>query len=146
MKRREDRNTNKFFTDFGPATKDELVAWGKKTAEEKKKRMTWLKQKEGVSLPLGPYPFHDKKHGWMTLDMDDKDWIANYTARTDGKLGLAFSCPNGLQTECSSVEVRLMQETFDPQNNCYTTGDQWTKKIHGELFVHLLVCLFVLAC
>ena len=119
---------------------------GEENGRRKKENDDLVKTKGRCSTSIGVLPIPRQQHGWMTLDMDDKDWIANYTARTDGKLGLAFSCPNGLQTECSSVEVRLMQETFDPQNNCYTTGAQWTKKIHGELFAHLLVCLFVLAC
>lgn len=139
--------TNKFFKDFGVATQEEYALWSSKTADEQQERAEFLSGLDKTQLPLGPYPLNSKEHGWIKFSFDDPDWHVCFRARKDFKLGLQFlksPCVGidgrGIASQCKSIEVRLMQEQFDAENNCFTTGNTWRAKLSGKCKT---CCLFV---
>ena len=139
MERPNDECTNQFFKEFGAATEDEYAAWMSKTDNERQERADWLNGMQGTLLPLGPYPLNSKEHGWITFAFTDTNWHVCFKSRKDFKLGLLFKkspCVGidgrGIPTPFKSVEVRLMQEQFDAENNCFTTGNSWPSRLSGK--------------
>ena len=87
-------------------------------------RLDFLQAKENTQLSLGPYPYKDRKHGWLTFDLNDADWAVCYKQRKDYKLGLKFkyirrhdSNEGSTPEKPVSMEVKFMQETFDLDNH-----------------------------
>ena len=131
--------TNQFHKEMGVATQDEVDAWTSKSEQELADRLTWLSERDGTQLPLGPYPYYHKRHGWITFSFVAQNWHVCYEARKDFKLGLKFvktPCVGidgrGIPTPFKSVEVRLMQEQFDAENNCFTKGNTWPSRLSGK--------------
>ena len=141
--------TNKFFDNFG---EQRLVKWENKPKEDRDKRLEWLAGMDKTQLPLGPYPLYFKNNGWVTFSFDDKDWHACFSVKKDFNLGLQFvKSPlghsgidgRGIKSPCERIEARLMQEYFDPENNCFAAGKEWTTKLSGKyklLFALMFAC------
>ena len=144
--------TNKFFDDFGEQSPAELAKWEKSPKEDRANRLEWLAGMDKTQLPLGPYPLYFKNNGWVTFSFVDKDWHACFSVRKDFNLGLQFVKSSlghsdidgrGITSPCERIEARLMQEYFDPENNCFAAREEWTVKLSGKyklLFALMFGC------
>ena len=142
--------TNKFWGDFGVTTRDEFTEWKKKTDEELQERRDWLASMDRIPLPLGPYPYKSKEHGWVIFSLVDPEWNVCFREKKDFKLGLQYiktpreGIENPPDNQCKTIEALLMQEYFDPEKHCFAKGKEWKYKLPGKY--KLFVCFRVFAC
>ena len=143
--------TNQFWNDFGVESLTEHAEWAKKTEEERQERIQWLTDMDRTQLPLGPYPFKSKEHGWIIFSLDDPDWNVCFSKKKDFKLGLQYiKSPHagidgrGIVSPCRTMEARLMQEHFDTEKHCFDNGKEWKCRLPGKC--KFFVCFHVFAC
>ena len=69
-----------------------------------------MQEKEGIPLPLGPYPYYFRTMGWVTLHFNDPGCELVYLQREDYNMDVRFVTLQDADPNLKSVVVELRQE------------------------------------
>ena len=108
---------------------------GRKNPRKRKWHVWIFLKRRKILLPL-----QRQEACWLTFNLNDADWAVCYRQRPDYKLGLKFkyirrhdSNEGSTPEKPVSMEVKIMQETFDPDNHCFKSGPKWDYNMPGTL-------------